>query len=235
MILTCDACQARYTVPDMAIGPAGRRVRCSACGHEWVEHAATPPLEETQIDFATALGRIEDDIPASVHPVIDEPAGAFVDAYRTRDEQAIRRMRLGGYATAAAVFIALFAVAGIFRDKAVDAWPPSARLFQTLGFAVTAPGAGLGFDRVTATPGLDLRGFKILHVKGHIINLQDRAMTMPVLMAGPRAGDKALQPRRVSLGIKRLAGQQQIAFTTNYVFTGQAASTVALDFRLRRQ
>lgn len=35
MLLICPACAARYTVPDGAVPPAGRRVRCKACAHLW--------------------------------------------------------------------------------------------------------------------------------------------------------------------------------------------------------
>lgn len=45
MILECPACHAQFNVPDGAIPPAGRTVRCSACKHEWhatPETAAAP-------------------------------------------------------------------------------------------------------------------------------------------------------------------------------------------------
>lgn len=40
MILTCPACNAQFNVPDGAIPPAGRSVRCSSCKNEW--HAMAP-------------------------------------------------------------------------------------------------------------------------------------------------------------------------------------------------
>lgn len=42
MILECPNCGAKFDLPPTALGATGRRVRCSACRHEWF---ATPPEE----------------------------------------------------------------------------------------------------------------------------------------------------------------------------------------------
>jgi len=45
MQLSCPNCGATYDVPDSAIGPQGRKIRCRACETSWFEPGRTPPMD----------------------------------------------------------------------------------------------------------------------------------------------------------------------------------------------
>ena len=45
MIVRCSACRTRYLVDPAALGEAGRRVRCTNCGHVWHQTPAAEAAE----------------------------------------------------------------------------------------------------------------------------------------------------------------------------------------------
>ena len=47
MIIQCNSCNKKFTVPDSAITTSGRLVQCSACGNQWTQYPINQNLKKT--------------------------------------------------------------------------------------------------------------------------------------------------------------------------------------------
>jgi predicted Zn finger-like uncharacterized protein len=160
MILTCPRCATRYLVEDDDVGPAGRKVRCSACGDEWRAFAdADPPLGAgwAAIPEEPAPAPEEPPSPSLVEtppqeplrlappPTPDEPNEpaeaptlfAPIAPRRAPAKRATGRSVLIGLLIA--LVIALLAAFAL-RDQVVRAWPGARAAYAAFGLSTPAPG-----------------------------------------------------------------------------------------------
>jgi predicted Zn finger-like uncharacterized protein len=84
MQLTCPNCGATYEVPESAIGPNGRKIRCRACDTSWFEPPVTPA-----IPVAPAVPLT----PPPVTPIVAAPIAA--EEAEAVEEPPARRRRRG--------------------------------------------------------------------------------------------------------------------------------------------
>jgi predicted Zn finger-like uncharacterized protein len=114
MILECPECRTRYLVPDSAIGPDGRTVRCASCKHSWFQ--AAPVLDlvaraEAQAEAPAPVAQPERYVPpVSDNRDDDEDYDAFAHRPPFRPRRNPAKRRTVGAIVAGVVMIAGVAV-----------------------------------------------------------------------------------------------------------------------------
>lgn len=190
MILTCTSCSTRYYADDAAIGPAGRTVRCAACGFSWFAEAQLELRDAAEAPVAVASTGHSRPEPLTRERVerlrraAEQPGPAPSAAAKFRAQQAERMRRERARAVVAvwgATGAALAASATgmvAFRQDVAEIWPRSASAFAALGLEVNV--YGLEFYDLAVERAFD-GPTPILLVSGEVRNIgRDNKMVPPV-------------------------------------------------------
>lgn len=159
MIIRCFACSTRYRIDPAALGVSGRRVRCTSCGHVWLE------------------------LPQSGVARRSEPKGPSSPAPSTPQARTRSHAEWIGWLVAGFVVAVVLTGLALGRNTIVAAWPDTVRAYDSAGLRISvAHTDGLRIAEIKSERVQGGNG-AVLLVRGVIENTIAHSRTVPPLQA----------------------------------------------------
>lgn len=224
MIIRCPSCSTRFDLPASRFDVDGTMIKCSVCGHGWIEGRAIEIAREA----------------ASQLPVISEPTyepdyeiRRLVEANRDAQEafaakRKRRRVAAIAWAGLALIATAPVALALAFPETVVWAAPATISVYKAIGQDVNVYGLAI---RNVEMQHLIIDGSRVIAIKGDVANISQGTRKIPWLRFGLKDAKNAeVYSWQLDTAARPLNPGESTGFVTRIASPPEIAGEVEIRF-----
>ncbi len=224
MIIRCPSCATRFDLPASRLDADGTMIKCSVCGHDWIEGRAIEIAREpvTQPPAVIDSGFEAD---SEIRRLIDATREAQ-ETFAARKKR--RRMVLAAWSGLVIAGFSPVALALSFPETVVKAAPAAISFYGALGRDVNIYGLDI---RKVEMQNLLVDGKRVLSIKGDIANISSFSRKIPWLRFGLRDQAKAeVYTWQLDTNARPLNPGESTSFVTRIASPPESAQAVEIRF-----
>ncbi len=197
VILKCPDCQCEFEVETEALGPSGRKVKCSDCSHIWFQ---SPEFQNVPQKVLQEAARIvgekplrslkkDEDSRTSKSPLFQEDEAFKLDVALEDEAEENQAADPSKFVLGLLLVATLFTTVFFLRNTIVQMVPGTRGFYDKLGIPLDVVD---GFDLRSTRWGVQVgeHGEKTLMIRGEMVNSSNRVLKMPLLQITMRGTGK---------------------------------------------